>query len=179
MEFGSEEAGGAVRTAAAGKRLMRAAFYLIILIAGAFTITACQSLAIYSKTGKYDGQVVRGEVVFVAPPTLMGDVWENTVKQLPDAPSKADFLRDFTRVQVLVEKGLGNAVWSYPYSPLGEVVYVGDIVDIPVYVGGTRLGKFSGRPEIARIVCRASDLPCKGGREGSMRGAVGPVTPRD
>lgn len=155
--------------------LRRAAFSLVL----GMMLIACEQLALHIPSERFDNKIVRGEVTYAATESDMVVVWHNSVERLPDAPSIDDFLRDFRRVTVRVERHLGGAYFVYPFCDAQLRIEVGDIVDVPVYVGGPRVGFFSGRPQIVRIQCRNADLNCRQSSEGRRRGVVGDVEPRD
>jgi hypothetical protein len=139
----------------------------------------CQSMMTYRPSDRFDNQVVRGEVTYVATPEVMAATWEKTVKQLPDAPPKDEFVRDYLRVAVLIEKFIGGSYLVHPYIPVVSKVSIGDVVEVPLYVGGPRVGYFSGRPQVSRVVCLHTDDACLASTTGRTRGAIGPVFPRD
>jgi hypothetical protein len=109
----------------------------------------------------------------------MEAIWEQSVRGLPDAPTKTDFLNQFVRVAVVIERRLGGAYLVHPFVPSSSDIAVGDVVDVPMYAGGPRVGYFSGRPQILSVVCRHTNADCLKSQEGSRRGTIGAVAPRD
>lgn len=142
-------------------------------------ISACDGLLTYSQTERYDNKIVRGVVTYVASNDDMAAIWDASVARLPDAPAKSTFVDGYGRVTVRIERHLGGAYLAYPYVAKSSLVGIGDVVDVPVYVGDKYQGLFSGRPAVARVVCRADDKPCLASREGARRGVIGDVVPRN
>jgi len=136
-------------------------------------LCACSGLLTFTQTTKYDNQIVRGKVTYLATRRDMEENWAKSVAHLPDAPTESDFLQNYQKVTVTIERRLGSGVFVYPYVPPGLQVGIGDIVDVPLYVGGPLVGLFAGRPQILRVVCKANDEPCLISPQGSVRGSVG------
>jgi hypothetical protein len=170
MEFGSEEAGGAVVPVLQALRLAVGLF--------AVAATGCTALLSYEPSTKYDNKIVRGEVSYVFSRQDMEENWKKKVSTLPDAPTLAVFLTAYRRVTVTVEKGLGSGFFVYPFVPDSMEIEVGAVVDVPLHIGGSLVGLFAGRPTIMRLVCASKDLMCRRSTEGMVRGSVGEVVPR-
>jgi hypothetical protein len=94
-----------------------------------------------------------------------------------DVPPLSEFIQRYVKVTVTVHRGIGSGFFVFPFVPDSMAVSIGDIVDVPLYVGGPNVGHFRGRPQISRLVCQASDRACINSPEGQRRGYVAEVPP--
>ncbi len=138
----------------------------------ALLLSGCSSLLIYYPSDKYDNKIVRGVVTHIATKEEMGRNWDLKARQLPDAPSRAEYISDYSRVVVVVDRSIGSASFVHPFVPTSLVVGIGDVVDVPVDVYSATSGTFSGRLTISRIVCKAADHSCLESAAGRVRGPV-------
>ena len=135
-------------------------------------LTACGDLLVHTPTSRYGGHVVRGVVTDIYTREQLAANWDKMAREVSDAPPRAEYVDNYRRVAVRIERLLGGATFAYPFVPRNLTVSVGDVVDFPIQAPKPRLERFSERGEILRVICRHDDSECLVGTEGSRRGVV-------
>ncbi len=147
----------------------------LLAITAVLALPACSNLLVYYPSSKYDNKIVRGVVTHIATKEEMAENWDRKAAGTEGVPSRDDFIQHYKRVTVTIEKGIGSGEFIYPFVPEFLRIDLGDLVDVPGYLGGRNFGKFSGRLQISEIICKAEDLDCFSSPKGRLRGDVGSV----